>query len=308
MLSHRHTAKVAPHYHTSYASLMFLLVLAIILVIGMSWSAMAAPANPQSGSVGLSGTVKGPPPSTAATITVPVSGSSITAIPITVAGACPSGTFITITKNNVFGGVASCQDNGTYSMLVDLFAGNNVLVARISDALGQYGPDSLSISIFYDAPDTSTAGAGQGRQLFLNMATTVVAGNPGDQIGRTLTIIGGVGPYAVNWEWGDDTSSLMSVTGEGPVNASHVYSRAGTYRVIARVTDKFGNNAYVQFVTVINGPAAAIGTTSRSGLGALPGSLVAVWPILAFMLVLVIAFWMGERRQQYKLNRHKYST
>ena len=54
--------------------------------------------------------------------------------------------------NGVYGGTTPCQDDGTYSILVDLFAGQNVIVARVADALGQYGPDSQTINIFYNAP------------------------------------------------------------------------------------------------------------------------------------------------------------
>lgn len=308
MLTHNHTGKLRAHHHTSYASLVLLLILAIVLVVGMSWTAMAAtPAvNPQSGSVGLTGVVTGAAPSTAATILSPSNAFRTTTIPVTVTGTCPASTFVTVNKNDAFGGVAACQDDGTYSMLVDLFAGANTLVARVSDALGQYGPDSASITAYYDAPSLNTPGGNTGKQLFLNLTTTVVAGNPGDQISRSVTIVGGVAPYAINWEWGDDATSLMSATGEGSVTASHAYARAGTYRVIVHVTDKNGTAAFVQFVTVVNGQAAAVGTTQGTGLGALPGKLVAAWPLLSFMLVLVVAFWLGERREQAKISRRTY--
>jgi hypothetical protein len=311
MLRHHHFGKLRPHRHTSYPALAFLLVVAMVLTAGLSWSAMAAdPAvNPQSGSVGLTGVVRGPAPTTAATILTPANGSRTTTIPITVSGTCPAGTFVSLTKNNVFAGAAVCQDDGRFSMLIDLFDGLNSLVARVSDALGQYGPDSSPITIFYDAPSLGQpGGSGIGRQLFLQMTTTVVAANPGQPVSRTVTIVGGVAPYAVSWDFGDDSSSLVSASTEGAVTATHTYERPGMYRVIVRVTDSLGNTAFLQFVTVINGPAGAVGNTNGTGPGALPGRILAAWPVLGFAAVLVLAFWLGERRATIKLNRRRFQA
>jgi hypothetical protein len=306
MLKHQHFGKLRPHRHTSYAGLFFVLVVAGILLLGSSWGAEAAPpaVNPQSGSVGLSGTVRGPAPSTAAVILTPRSGSRTSSIPITVAGTCPTGTFVSVEKNGAFGGVTACQDDGTFSLLVDLFDGNNRLVAKVSDALGQNGPDSAGVDVFYTAPSLSIPGA-IGKQLFLEASTTVVAGNPAQAISRSATIVGGVGPYAVSWDWGDSADDLVSQAFEGSVSATHSYDRPGTYRVVIRVTDSVGNTAYLQLVTVINGPADAIGTTHGNGLGALPGLLLTAWPLYVLVLVMVIFFWLGERREYRKLRRKK---
>src|SRR5580700_2236124 len=118
MLIHKkHTLKLRPHQHTSYASLFFMLLVAGFLLVGVSWSAMAAPpaVNPQSGSIGLTGTVPGPPPSVAAVILSPSNGTTTNTIPITVSGTCPSGTFVSVQDNNAFAGAVTCQDDGTFS-------------------------------------------------------------------------------------------------------------------------------------------------------------------------------------------------
>jgi PKD domain/Glucodextranase, domain B len=305
MLQNQHFGKLRPHRHTSYAGLFFVLLLAAVLLVGMSVAANAAPpaVNPQTGSVGLSGTVRGPAPTTAATILSPSNGSSTTSIPITVSGACPAGTFVNIEKNNVFAGVITCADDGTFSLLVDLFDGANSLVARVTDSLGQNGPDSPPVSVYYNAPSLALPGGTQGKQLFLETSTTVVAGEPGQQIPRSFTIVGGVGPYAVDWDWGDDATSLSSQASAGDVSGSHAYTRSGTYRVIVRVTDSAGNSAYLQFVTVVNGPVAAFGTSSSNGLRELPETLVAAWPLFLLAAFMVAFFWMGERLEVRKLRR-----
>lgn len=307
LIDHGHSGRLRHHEHTSYAGLVFVMLLVGILLMGVSWSASAAtPAvNPQSGSVGLSGTVRGPAPTQAATITTPRSGQHTTSIPITVSGVCPANTFVEITKNDAFAGATSCQDDGTFTLDVDLFDGQNTLVARVSDALGQFGPDSAGVIVFYDAPSLSLPGGSVGRQLFLQASVTVQAVAPAQQVARSVTIVGGVGPYAVSWDWGDGTSSLVSQAVEGTTTSSHAYERPGNYRVIVRVTDSSSNAAFLQLVTVVNGPVDAVGVTG-SGKGSLPGELLAAWPVYVAVFFMVIIFWLGERRELYRLRRqHK---
>lgn len=295
-----HSGRLREHRHTSYAGLAFVLLLATVLLSCVSWRLeAAAPAvNPQSGSVGLTGTVPGPAPSQAAVITSPQNGQRITSIPITVSGVCPAATLVSITKNGAFAGVTPCTESGSFSLQIDLFDGRNILVARVSDALGQFGPDSAPVEVFYDAPSLSLPGGVIGRQLFLEASTTVVAASPGVVITRNVTIVGGVGPYAVSWDWGDGKTSLVSQAGEGPTSASHAYERPGNYRVIVHVTDSLNNAAVLQLVTIVNGPAEGIGTTGQGGL---PGALVAIWPLLGLAALMVLMFWLGERRAIRKM-------
>ena len=292
-----------PHRHTSYAGLFFALVLVLVLLSAMSLAAEAAPANPQSGSVGLEGTVPGPAPTTSATILSPGNGLTTDTIPITVAGVCPADTFVTVTKNNIFAGAVACADDGTFSLQIDLFDGANVLVSQVTNALGESGPSSAPVTVYYDAPTLALPGGQAGKQLFLQMSTTILAGSPGQAISRTVTIVGGVGPYAVEWDWGDGNTTLSSQGNEGDVTASHAYSRPGTYAVIVRVTDTQGNSAFLQFVTVINGPVAVYGASNTSGLGALPGNLVGAWPLYLLAAFMVVFFWMGEQLEVRKLRR-----
>jgi hypothetical protein len=281
-----------------------MLALVAVLLLGTSWSASAAdPAvNPQTGSVGLSGTVRGPAPSTSAVIVSPRTGSRTSSIPITVSGTCPTQTFVSITKNGVFAGATPCLDDGTFSLQIDLFEGANVLVAEVFDALGQSGPNSAPVNVFYDAPSLALPGSA-GQQLFVEADTTVAGGDPAQPIGRSAAIVGGVGPYAVSWDWGDGETSLTSQAGDGQISASHSYARAGTYRVIVRVTDSKGNSAFLQMVTVVNGPAEQLGTNKGTGLGAVSGNLLAIWPLFCLALMMVIFFWLGERRAMYKIAR-----
>jgi hypothetical protein len=157
--------------------------------------------------------------------------------------------------------------------------------------------------VYYDAPSLALPGGSVGKQLFLQASTTVLAGDPNQQLKRSATIVGGVGPYAVSWDWGDGQTSLSSQNGEGPVSASHAYERSGTYTVVLRVTDSYGNSAYLQLITIINGPVEALGATKGNGLGSVPGLLLTAWPLYLLALVMVLFFWLGERRELRKLRR-----
>lgn len=274
-----------------------LLLLAAVVLMPSVQAAVPA-VNPQSGSVGLSGTVPGPAPSQAATITSPRSGQRTSSIPITVTGVCPVATLVSIMKNDAFAGVVACGDDGSFSLQIDLFDGRNVLIARVSDALGQFGPDSAAVEVFYDAPSLSIPG-GIGRQLFLQTSTTVAATTPGVALNRGVTIVGGVGPYAVAWDWGDGNTSLASQAGEGAVSTSHSYERPGNYRVLVKVTDAVGNTAILQLVTIVNGSVEAVGAKTNNA--ALSGWLVGVVPLLALAGLMVLVFWLGERRELKKL-------
>src|SRR3982751_1352453 len=75
--------------------------------------------NPQTGAVGLEGTVKSPPPTQAATIAVPGNGATFKSTPITVSGLCKTGLLVKIFSNNIFVGAATCA-NGSYSLQADL--------------------------------------------------------------------------------------------------------------------------------------------------------------------------------------------
>ena len=305
LIPHHHTGQLRHHGHTSYASLAFVLLITGVLLAGFSISAGAAvPAvNPQSGSVGLAGTVRGAAPAVAARILSPSNGSRTTSTPITVSGTCVASGFVQIFKNDTFAGATDCSGDGTFSLQVDLFDGANRLVARTSDALGQFGPDSAGVDIFYDAPSFSLPTGSIGRQLFLQATTTVAAVSPGTPITRTVMVVGGIGPYAIKFDWGDGTDTLVSQSTEGPASASHAYERPGTYRVIVSITDATGNTSFLQFITIVNGPVEDLGATSSGSTGYITGTLLTAWPLYLLAVIMVGFFWLGEVRQLRKIRK-----
>jgi len=305
LLHHRHTGHLQPHHRTSYPGLAFVLLVFGTFLLFISQTALGSvPAvNPQSGAIGVSGLVLGPPPSTQAVILSPGNGSHTSIIPITVSGTCTRELIVSIFANDIFVGSTVCTSSGSFSLQTNLFEGQNTLAAKVSDSLGQYGPDSAAVTVTYDSPSLALKGsAAFGHQLYLLTSTPTRGAQPGNPVAWELTIVGGTPPFAVSWDWGDGQTDLVSRQFEGPFSTAHSYDRPGVYRVIVKATDGAGNSAFLQLVTIVNGPVPATATTS-GGLD--PGTLVSIWPLYILACLFVLAFWLGERRELKSLrNRH----
>lgn len=304
---HRHTGRHQPHPHTSYAGLAFILLLVGVLLAGITFPARASGPdhpdqktpevfeNPTGASVGVSALVSGPAPTRGAQIFSPRTGSRFSTSPVTVSGSCPRDLIVSIFKNNVFAGSAVCSREGAFSLPVDLFDGENILIARVEDALGQRGPDSGPVTVTYASPTfQSGPGGGFGKQLFVQAPYATKGATVGEKVTWRFSILGGTAPYAVSWDWGDGKTDLEIARAEGMISRTHTYDRPGNYRVVIRVTDAAGNSAIIQVVTIVVGEStAAIGASSKSaGLG-----ILLAWPIYLFAAMLVFCFWLGERRE-----------
>ena len=113
-------------------------------------------------------------------------------------------------------------------------------------------------------------------------------------------IVGGVAPYAVNFDRGDGTSDLVTRTAGGPFTLSHTYKKPGgylgSYPLIIRATDAAGQTAYLQLTTIVNnstGGLAAGKTTAAPKL-----SIMMAWPVWGGLVLMVASFWLGERREK----------
>jgi hypothetical protein len=284
------------------------------LVIGLVFSVLifgldnANAQTSQSGSIGVEGTISSPPPTQGATISLPSNGQSFTAIPVTVSGICPNGLLVKVFKNNVFAGAVQCN-NGSYSMVIDLFPGTNELVARVYDALDQPGPDSNTVTVnFVD----NRQGAASRVTLTSNFAKR--GAFPGQELSWPIILSGGIGPYAISVDWGDGSApDLISQEFPGTINVKHVYDSPGIYNIIVKATDKNGNTAYLQLVGVANGPLGqdnASGSAGNNGQGGENGNSSAapttkiLWQPAAITLPFVLStFWLGKKYELRMIRR-----
>lgn len=265
------------------------LLLGVSLAIFLSATTLAL--TQKTGTTGLQGTIPSPPPSQAATIDIPKNGQNFNTIPITVAGSCPANTLVEIYKNNVFAGSTNCQ-NGSYNLQIDLFDGRNDLVARVFDNLNQAGPDSNTVTVTFG----SSISTGTPR-ITLTTEFAKRGADPGTILSWPVTLSGGTGPYAISVDWGDKSNpDLISRAVPGNLDLQHTYAQAGVYKVTIKATDANGNSAFLQLVGIANGPIKQ--TSNNLGTAILTTkTTVLLWPIIVLTILVIVAFWVGRKRQ-----------
>lgn len=307
LIHHRHSGRLRPHEHTSYAPLA-LLLLAVGFLLTVYTSYAASP-GPEEGSVGLTGVVKGEPPTEPPTIDTPKSGARFSTTPISVTGKCPKETLVEVFKNSIFAGSTPCTDSGNYSIDIDLLIGKNVLVARVYDDLNQAGPDSNKPTVFYDAvapqsgPLTSLDFGGA--QLLLNTDAVFRGVFPEQELNVPIDILGGTPPYAINVQWGDSSNKVVPRKNNLGFTIGHVYSKPGTYQISIQASDANGRVAFLTVAAIVNGRASIANDTS--GEAAVSSSvmtrLLTLWPLYTSVVAIAISFWLGERREKRLLLR-----
>jgi len=254
-------------------------------------SLVRAQTQQESGSIGIEGRISAPPPTQPATISIPRDGQNFTTLPVTVSGLCTGDVLVKLFKNNVFAGSAQCT-NGSYSLIVDLFSGQNQLVARVFDALDQAGPDSNVVTVTYSDPKGSVPTRVSLTSNFAKRGT-----NPGEVLTWPIILAGGTGPYAISVDWGDGkTPDLISQQFPGTFNIQHTYDSAGIYNIIIKATDKDGGVAFLQLVGVANGALSQTNTGGADDKDTATPAPRILWQPAALMIPLIFStFWLGKK-------------
>ncbi len=269
---------------------------ACLTLVFLAWpvpaAALGSQQNPQSGSVGVQGTLSGPPPKNAPSIAVPSNGQSFDNIPITVSGLCQNGLIVRVFDNGVFVGAVSCANN-SYSLKVTLFGGKNDLVVRQYDALDQSSPPSGTVSVHFNDVQLIKFGT----HVFLTSDYARRGTNPKQTLSWPVIISGGTGPYAIETDWGDGAAtSLASVQFPGTITLAHSYASAGTYNMLVRASDKNGTQAFLQLVSVINGNAKPTNDNNNNSGGSKIKIINILWePLAAAIPFILVTFWLGRR-------------
>lgn len=328
---HPHTGHVIERRHTSYPVLFFMLLLIGVFMAG--WTIRVSAGVSKSGSYDVHVRVPSPPPSLPAPITSPSGGVHFKAVPITVTGTCQTDTYVELFRNNVFSGVASCTADGTYSIQTDLFAGGNTLHTQDFSFTDTPGPLSDSVTVYYDAPTPPPGNEGGGKSGGSTGGTSGPSGGgstgqpsvsplllkavfvyhgyyTGQPAARQLDIEGGTAPYALNIDWGDDTSSLLTRTKAGSFSLQHTYVRHGSYHgyftVKVRASDAAGNQTYLQLLAIINDPPATAATAHPAPPAGTANPfnqyLKYIWPTYGIALLMLASFWLGERQEYHHLH------
>lgn len=279
-----------------------LLAVGVTIAIGSSHHAQAITQipdpDPKPGSYGLSASKPQPPPKQGARISSPTSGTVFTESPITVEGICPTGLLVEILNNNVMVGAVMCE-NGSFSIQVSLFSGENELSALVYDDNDQVGPESNKVTVTYNNTNLSQFG----EMITLTSTYSRRAQSINRVLAWPLQLSGGTGPYALTIDWGDGTASdLRSLASAGTFDIDHVYKRAGIYTVNIKVVDSNGVSAFLQLVAVANGEAVAAGTGEDLNPCRCNDGWRVLWiPVVIVCLMLPLAFWLGRRSQLVSL-------
>lgn len=269
----------------------------------------------QQGQKTISAIVEGPPPSTPPTIDSPSFGLNFDNKNIVVSGSCITSLVVKVFSNNVFVGSAVCQ-SGVYSMQIDLFVDRNNLIARQYDSLDQPSPDSSTVTVYYIPPTTAPAlpgrssssdqsqlGAQSNFLLYINYDYTVLGVFPGQVFRLPITFGGGTPPYAVGVDWGDGTNNIYSRADSSKFYAEHVYKKPGLYTAKLKVSDKYSEVAYLQFVVEVKGKTD---TLIQQIIG--DGNSVSILPVVVIMLIIFLSFYAGVKYQTKKSHKDKKHT
>lgn len=241
--------------------LLLAVAISAVLICSFGSVSYAATAN---GDINVSGTVPTPPPENPPTIDQPTSDHIFNQKNITVSGRCDPGLIVKIFNNGVFVGSTVCQSNSTYSLRIDLFIARNDLVARQYDSLNQASPDSNAVSVYYSPPQPAFPGTGAPGadnqpptvahfQLIIDYDYTVQSIFGGHAFRLPVKFMGGSGPYTVTIDWGEGSSNSFKRSNTNSFDTSFIYERPGTYIVSIKVNDSIGQEAYLQFVVIVNG-------------------------------------------------------
>ena len=252
--------------------------------------------DPKPGGFGLEATKKQPAPTKGATITTPGNGASYDKSPVTVSGICPDGLLVQVSNNGVMVGSVMCT-NGSFSVEVSLFAGDNILQATVYDDLQQAGPKSNEVAVRY----TDTSFVSFGELITLTSAYGRRSAATSSQLTWPLQLSGGTGPYAFSLDWGDGSDiELVSQSLSGVVNIDHVYKQAGIHTVNVKVTDVNKVSAFLQVIAVANGVVdESSGQQPEAEVGE---RVVVIWiPAAVALGLLFPTYWLGRRSQLVSL-------
>lgn len=299
---------------SKYCGALAIVALLVVFASLLTNNKLFAATITDSGTVSVSGTVYGPPPTTPAVITSPSNGHHFTDSPINVSGTCGPNLIVKIFKNNIFAGSTVCSVGGNFSISVDLLYGKTDLRARNYDFQDQAGPESAIVTVYYDVstvtigPTTVETHVNQVpsdasktniiSQLIVKTDITYQGVAPNVDFEWPIEVFGGAPPYAIGVDWGDGTNTLISRKDSGVFNISHKYTQNGNYTIVINVTDVMGRKGYLQLSALASTQLSVVRQQSNYSVRDYAKRDYAKW-IIAINVLLVssgLAYWLGRHK------------
>ena len=225
-----------------------------------------APVAAHAVSYDVTASVLAPLPPTTPIVTAPNNNAVIQNDNVYVTGTCTvvvPNLIVVLERNGQTAGSGNCTPEGTFRILVGLVLGTNVFRPKFVTITGQvsgYG-DSLTLNYVSSeaVPTATTDATEQAELLHVTMPYDFVTYS--DKVVTTLkyVITGGVAPYRVTINWGDNTQRAVSQNRAGEFTIEHQYRRilppsnisiqvidaSGSKVIVSRALVSFRQGVYV---------------------------------------------------------------
>lgn len=121
----------------------FILIFLCVGVLIVSWTYQVIAESYQVNAI-----VPAPPLSSGPNINYPTNNQIFNNPNITIQGSCPNNSYIQLTDNNNFDGLAWCN-NSTFSIAISLYLGKNILTATAYNITNLASPDTSTVNVNY---------------------------------------------------------------------------------------------------------------------------------------------------------------
>ncbi len=247
----------------------------------------------------------------------------------TITGLAPPGSKVTVVfHSNVLTCITYANASGVWSCQLDQALGDGTHTVDIS-AVTPAGT-VLYFPAHYIRVSSNVAPlhhiGGPLHLFLLNSSYQYQVYSYGQNSSLSLSISGGVSPYAITVSWGDGGQSTIVRENQSTFVATHAYtpptSALKDYTILVEVVDKTGATTFLQMSAVVRGlqvasvlnscatsapsPSyTAYAQASTSSCGSSAGSLLSwakqwlwlIWPTYAVVVLMVFSFWLGERQE-----------
>lgn len=312
---HRHTARRLPHHHTSYRGLLVVLIsvgIALMMIQRASAEELVVTAK-----------VPAEIPLSAAVITHPASGTVVHDRTIEVRGTCPitqPAVIVALWRGDELIGSTVCSPSGLFAMQVSLKTGNNIIVPKTTTVTYDKGPDGPAVNIIYQPlaalpPSTTVTPPGDSASGLpddyqpprLLTPSPFILFKYGQETYLNIVVVDGAPPYVLLVDWGDGTSSRLTLETAGPRQLAHTYEDKGkkvsSYDIRLKLTDHRGQEARLSVAAVtlaLGGTALPPEITGSAGV--LPGgTLTFVWATYGMAVGTMAFIWLLEHRLIWRL-------